>query len=700
MKGTLELLAPAKDYNIGIAAIDCGADAVYIAAEHFGARQAAGNSLQDIARLCDYAHRYGAKIFLTLNTILFDSELSAAGALMMAAQDAGVDAIIVQDFAVLELARQLPDFHLPLHASTQCAIRTAEQAEFLESLGFSRLILERQLSLDDIRAIRAAVSCELEFFVHGALCVCYSGNCYLSSYLTGRSANRGECAQPCRSRYDLIDEDSGKVLLHDKALLSLKDYNLKHRLSELAAAGISSFKIEGRLKNESYVKNVVRDYSTALEQLCSGGEYRRSSFGVVSRGFTPDTDKTFNRSYTELFIDGRRGQWAAMDAAKSMGEYIGRIRSVDRRGNFLEFTVDTTQSNYSDCIKPDLAKSNGTRPDKGTRLNNGDGFAFIAKDGSVAGFRADVCSGNRIICQAERTDSGRPQSWRTISGIKAGLALYRNLNVAFEKELVAKPCKRLLRANVRLSFVCEYAASQHIPDTNSAASLPPATDTAAAFHWIVEVDAVAEDGRTVRLGFDFDTEQAANTERMEQLLESQLNKTAGSFIFTYRRSTGDGVTALPLLRASDINMIRRSLAEALESIPTNGIPLLNRTPERLGAVKSAIDEASQSGFTVPKRADTATGTFLPDSSYRANIANHLSESAYRKAGAAAVEQAYEFGDRRGAELMRTKYCIRYELGICPKYQNGKPPKHLALINNGVRLRLNFDCGHCEMTVSE
>ena len=700
MKGSLELLAPAKDYNIGIAAIDCGADAVYIAAEHFGARQAAGNSLQDIARLCDYAHRYGAKIFLTLNTILFDSELSAAGELMMAAQDAGVDAIIVQDLAVLELARQLPDFHLPLHASTQCAIRTAEQAEFLESLGFSRLILERQLSLDDIRAIRAAVNCELEFFVHGALCVCYSGNCYLSSYLTGRSANRGECAQPCRSRYDLIDEDSGKVLLHDKALLSLKDYNLKHRLSELAAAGISSFKIEGRLKNESYVKNVVRDYSTALDLLCANRKYRRSSFGIVSGGFTPDTDKTFNRSYTELFIDGRRGQWAAMDAAKSMGEYIGRIRSVDRRGNFLELTVDTTQSNYSDSIKPGLAKSNGTRPDKGVRLNNGDGFAFIAKDGSVAGFRADVCSGNRIICQAERTDSGQPQSWRTISGIKAGLALYRNLNVAFEKELAAKPCKRLLRADVGLNFVCEDAAPQHIPGTNSAASLLPATDTAAVFHWIVDVNAVAEDGRTVHLGFDFDTEQAANTERMEQLLESQLNKTAVSFIFTYRRSTGDGVTALPLLRASDINMIRRSLAEALESIPTNGIPLLNRTPESPGAVKPAIDEASQSGFTAPKRAVTAADTYMPDSSYRANIANHLAESAYRKAGAAAVEQAYELGGRRGAELMRTKYCIRHELGLCPKYQNGKPPKHLALINNGVRLRLNFDCGHCEMTVSE
>ena len=219
----LELLAPARDRNIGIAAIDCGADAVYIAGPQFGARQAAGNTIDDIRQLCDYAHKFGARIFVALNTILYDDELESAYRQMLAVQNAGADAIIIQDMAILEMARKginglREELRIPLHASTQCAIRTPEQAVFLESLGFSRLILERELSLEQIRAIRSTVSCELEFFVHGALCVCYSGQCYLSEKIAGRSANRGSCIQACRSRYDLVDA-SGKVLVKDKALL-------------------------------------------------------------------------------------------------------------------------------------------------------------------------------------------------------------------------------------------------------------------------------------------------------------------------------------------------------------------------------------------------------------------------------------------------------------------------------------------------
>ena len=331
MKRQLELLAPARDYQIGIAAIDCGADAVYIAGPQFGARQAAGNEIEDIRRLCEYAHKYGVRIFVTLNTILYDSELESAYRQMLAVQEAGADAIIVQDLAILAMAEKgigdvKGEIRIPLHASTQCAIRTPEQAIFLESLGFSRLILERELSLQQIRAIRGAVSCELEFFVHGALCVCYSGQCYLSEKIAGRSANRGACIQACRSRYDLVDAN-GKVLVRDKALLSLKDYNLRDRIDELADAGITSFKIEGRLKNASYVKNVVMDYSLALETLVSKhpDRYERGSFGTVCGGFSPDTRKTFNRGYTELYIDGKRGSWACMDAAKSMGEEIGTV---------------------------------------------------------------------------------------------------------------------------------------------------------------------------------------------------------------------------------------------------------------------------------------------------------------------------------------------------------------------------------------
>ena len=295
----LELLAPARNADIGIAAIDCGADAVYIAGPAFGARQDAGNSMEDIRRLCGYAHKFGVRIFLTLNTILYDSEISEARRILDEAAEVGVDAVIAQDLAVFEILRSAQN-DMEAHASTQCAIRTPVQARFYESLGASRIVLERQLSLDQIRAIREVVSCEIEFFVHGALCVCYSGQCYMSEAVAGRSANRGACVQACRSLYDLEDA-SGKVLVKDKALLSLKDFNLIERLSDLAEAGVCSFKIEGRLKNISYVRNTVRAYSKALDTLVSAhpDKYRRASFGKVEGGFMPDLRKTFNRGYTE-----------------------------------------------------------------------------------------------------------------------------------------------------------------------------------------------------------------------------------------------------------------------------------------------------------------------------------------------------------------------------------------------------------------
>ena len=242
----LELLAPAKTADVGIAAVDCGADAVYIAGPGFGARAAASNSIEDIRRLCTYAHRFGVRIYATVNTIIYENELPRAEALVKELAQAGVDALIVQDPAVISMAEGLG---MALHASTQCAVRTPEKAMFTESLGYGRLVLERQMSLQEIRAVSAAVDAEIEFFVHGALCVCYSGQCYLSEYLTGRSANRGECAQACRSLYNLEDA-SGKVLVRNKAILSLKDYNLLGRLEDLAGAGVSSFKIEGRLKGE------------------------------------------------------------------------------------------------------------------------------------------------------------------------------------------------------------------------------------------------------------------------------------------------------------------------------------------------------------------------------------------------------------------------------------------------------------------
>ena len=392
----LELLSPARNLDIGIAAIDSGADAVYIAGPFFGARKDAGNSIEDIATLCTYAHRFGARIFVTVNIVVGEEELPELHRQMLAEQAAGVDAFIVRDERIFGW----DDITVPLHASTQCAIRTAEEARRYESLGASRLVLERELSLETVRAIREAVSCELEFFVHGALCVCYSGDCRLSAYLDGRSADRGECIQACRSVYDLVDV-GGRVLVKDKALLSLKDFKLYSRLGELASAGVCSFKIEGRLKSASYVRNVTRAYSQALDALVEAHPdlYGRASFGRVSGGFVPDLSKTFNRGYTDLYLDGvRRKGWSSMDAPANLGSFIGVVRSVRRDRSGLEILLQ-----------------------KAADLHNGDGFAFV-KGSSIVGFRGDVCEGNSIRC-------------KEVSGLREGVKLYRNIDAAFEKEL-------------------------------------------------------------------------------------------------------------------------------------------------------------------------------------------------------------------------------------------------------------------------
>ena len=617
----LELLAPARDAQIGIAAIDCGADAVYIAGPRFGARQAAGNSMEDIKVLCDYAHNFGARIFVALNTILYDNELESAYRQMLAVQEAGADAIIIQDMAILKMADNgigdlRSDFHIPLHASTQCAIRTPEQAALLESAGFSRLILERELSLQQIRDIRAAVSCELEFFVHGALCVCYSGQCYLSEMISGRSANRGSCIQACRSRYDLVDEN-GKVLVKDKALLSLKDYNLRDRIEELADAGITSFKIEGRLKNESYVRNVVRDYSIALDTIVGkrSQEYERGSFGQVTGGFIPDTRKTFNRGYTELFIDGKRGRWASMDAAKSMGEEIGQVTGMnkDRSEISLKFTG------------------------KDITLNNGDGFSFVAKDGSVAGFRGDVCSGNIIRS-------------KSIPAIYHGARIYRNINAAFEKEIERQSGTRVISAAVSIDFRQEGDI------------------------WKAYVNAVSEDGRKVFLETDASDQTASNYDRMLGMIQGQIAKSTGKYRFHIEGITDSG--ELPFMSASALNAIRRQLAEELDSMPCGRKDILLRKPRKVTK-------------PLPQK----------DITYKINISNHIAEEFYIEAGAESICKAYELAPVRDAELMRTKYCIRYELGICPRYQGGKVSGKLFLLNNGQRFALGFDCKNCEMTLT-
>ncbi len=673
----LELLAPARNADIGIAAIDCGADAVYIAGPAFGARQAAGNSMEDIRRLTEYAHRFGARIFLTLNTILFDNELAEAGRLLAGAKDAGVDAIIAQDLAVWELT------DLPVHASTQCAIRTPEKARLYEGIGASRLVLEREMSLDQIRTIRASVDCELEFFVHGALCVCYSGQCYMSERIAGRSANRGECIQACRSLYDLADED-GNVLVRNKALLSLKDYNLKDRLQDLADAGICSFKIEGRLKNISYVRNVVRAYSLALDELVAmnPGKYRRVSFGRSEGGFTPDLAKTFNRGYTQLFLNGERsGNWSSMDAPKSIGEEVGTIVSVNGG------TVTVRMK------------------DPSNRLQNGDGFSFLSKGrGEIVGFRGDVCQGNRITC-------------RNVAGLYPGAKLYRNLSNAFEKELESNLPIRTIPVAVDISVrVSDTRVTSTSPVTEEGRSLSlPKRQSEPTYS--LKINAISQDGRNVKLEREAGHNTAENPERMRGMFATQISKATGIYSFTLRSlevETPD--SSLPFLPASALNAIRRDLAAALEKMPCRAIPLpVNQASSRAGNVEEpATLEPDILSQVQDIQETTSNGPHL---SYKANIANHIARETYLSLGTSRTDDAFEISHRSDAELMRTKYCIRYELGLCPVHQAGErhgranhtsgmvnPPTlssrkaNLYLTNNGKRYHLAFDCANCEMVV--
>jgi len=302
----LELLSPAKDLDCSIAAINCGADAVYIGAPKYGARIAVGNSIEDITALVNYAHKFRAKVYVTVNTILYEEELEEVQKLIHQLYEISVDAIIIQDMGILEM--DLPP--IPLFASTQAHNYSVDKIKFLEQTGIQRIILARELSLKQIKEIRNNTQVDLEFFIHGALCVCFSGQCYFSYVTTGRSANRGECSQPCRMLYSLEDAE-GNTILRDKYLLSLKDLNLSAHLRELIDAGITSFKIEGRLKDISYVRNVTAFYRQKLDEIiASDNSLSKSSCGKVYSGFTPDINKTFNRGYTDYFISGRKKEIA------------------------------------------------------------------------------------------------------------------------------------------------------------------------------------------------------------------------------------------------------------------------------------------------------------------------------------------------------------------------------------------------------
>ncbi len=435
----IELLAPARDADTAIEAIRHGADAVYIGASSHGARQSAANGVAEIRRVCRYAHRFGAKVYVTVNTIVYDNELDQVRRLVHDLWRAGADALIVQDMALLEM--DLPP--IPLHASTQCDTRTPEKARFLEQCGFSQIVLARELTAAEIEEISRTVTTPLEVFVHGALCVSYSGDCQASWVMTGRSANRGECAQICRLKYNLEDA-GGNILLRDKHLLSLRDMNRIAHLSTLLQAGVSSFKIEGRLKDAAYVKNVVAAYRRAIDNIIDAQphKYRRASCGHSETTFIPDLDKSFNRGYTPYFLASTpgKGTLAQFGTPKWIGEHVGE--AVRCRNREIEAKLT--------C-----------------RLNNGDGLSYFTRAGEFKGFRVNRAEGNRIFTA-------------TATDITPGTALYRNSDTAFTAAMQGHTARRTLALRLTLRPLPWGIALDASPEHGPAVTVTARTEMAPA----------------------------------------------------------------------------------------------------------------------------------------------------------------------------------------------------------------------------
>jgi 23S rRNA 5-hydroxycytidine C2501 synthase len=509
----LELLSPARDAEIGREAVLHGADAVYIGGPSFGARSKADNSVSDIASLTSFAHRFGSRIFVTVNTILHDNELESARRYIRELYDAGVDALIVQDMGILEL--DIPP--IALHASTQCDIRTVEKAKFLGDVGFSQLVLARELTLQQIAAMRAAVNPDvpLEYFVHGALCVAFSGNCYISEAHTGRSANRGSCSQECRLPYTLEDAQ-GRVVAFDKHLLSMKDNDQSANLAALIDAGIRSFKIEGRYKDAGYVKNITAHYRTLIDGILEARpELAEASHGKCTYSFTPDPDKTFNRSNTDYFANGRKMDIGAFDAPAHVGLQLGVVTRV--AADWFEMSVNPEDS-----------------------VANGDGLTWMHKR-EVKGTQANVA---KKIGDTWRITPNVPM--RDLQGLVVGTLISRNRDHAWELALAKKSSERRIDIDVRFAETAD-GFSLSVTDTTGAS----ATASTQLAH-----------------------EPAQNAERAEASLRENIGK-LGNTIFTARNVAVDWSQAW-FVPASAVNALRRHAIEKLEAARAANMPKWTR----------------------------------------------------------------------------------------------------------------------------
>lgn len=644
---TLELLAPAKNLECGIAAIDHGADAVYIGAPRFGARAAAGNSLDDIRQLCRYAHQYQAKVHVTVNTIIYDSELNDTLDMIRDLQEAGVDALLLQDMGVLYALQgkgpSAVDFTWTkeLHSSTQCDTRSAEKVKWLQALGFNRAVLARELSVQEISDIHQAVpDMDLEVFVHGALCVSYSGVCYASERCFGRSANRGECAQFCRMKFNLLDSDN-KEIEHQRHLLSLKDMCQIDNLEALADAGACSFKIEGRLKDAGYVKNVVSAYSQRLDEICRKHpqKYARPSFGRPRYEFEANLKKTFNRGFTNYFLKGRQPDIASFDTPKAIGEFVGKVKEI--RGN--SFNVASIAS-----------------------FTNGDGLCFINDEHELEGFRVNRAQGNRLF------------PLKMPANLRPGMGLYRNNDQAFEKVLAGKTAERKIPVKITFSLYDE--------DGRSGFSAEAQYIREQGIGW------GSDDSNYLGKGIVAFEHNPAQKPQHDNIVR-QLSKLGGT-IYECREVEIKNQADNYFIPSSILTELRRNLMEDIEKNADIS------SEEK--AVSNHLSNAE--GDNKVQAWQREYGKY----GYLYNIANKSAHEFYKLHGMNHTENAFELGKTsiQGTKtdeslIMQCRHCIRYSLGYCVKRGGRKPtwkePLYLEL-GDGRRFRLEFACNVCQMNI--
>ncbi|WP_018342781.1 peptidase U32 family protein [Cytophaga aurantiaca] len=609
MKKKVEILAPAKNLYQGMAAINAGADAVYIGAPQFGARTNATNPVEDIAELVRYAHLFKAQVFVVLNTILYDNELETCEKLIHELYHIGVDALIIQDMAIMEM--NIPP--IVIHASTQANNRDPKHVKFLADAGMKRAVLARELNLDQIKDIANATDVELEFFVSGALCVSFSGNCYMSIAGGERSANRGSCAQNCRLPYNLID-GTGKTLIANSHLLSIKDLDLSDQLPNLIEAGITSFKIEGRLKDIVYVKNNVSYLRKKLDAFLENNErFEKASSGRTFFNFDAEMDRSFNRGYTDYFVNKRTQSIGSWDTPKSQGQVIGKVTAVKKNGYVIE---------------------------NSDKLNNGDGLYFINEAGEADGAQINTIENGIVI----------PNTFKPLA---VGTMIYRNADAEFNK-LVEREDSAIRKIGVSLFF----------------------TETAAGF----ELKAVDEDGHTSISTLEVAKELSKNSDGVVENIKKNLSKTGNTpFIVDHLEVELSASWFLPI---SKINEIRRIVLEDLIDVRVNAYQR-----------KEYKIQKTEHPYPVEKL------------DFMYNVSNKMARTFYHRHGVTEIEKAFELQwDPGKARVMTTKYCVKYELGKCPRYQRDtmgeKVVEPLVLKHGENEYKLKFNCKPCEMEIWE